>query len=186
MATKQKTVWYCSSCGHKQLKWTGQCPQCSEWNTLHEEIDASSLPKRFEAQRVSQSRPVRLKEVQIGEQSRIFSGIREFDRLIGGGIIPGSLSLVGGDPGIGKSTLLLQLSHTLAVQGLVVLYICGEESVEQTTLRATRLGIDTDNLLLLNETSFSIIKSHIDQINPDIIIVDSIQIVYKPEISSAP
>ena len=186
MVTKQKKVWYCSGCGHKQLKWTGQCIECSEWNTLHEEIDTASVPKRFESQRMTISKPVRLKEVVIGEQNRILSGIKEFDRLIGGGIIPGSLSLVGGDPGIGKSTLLLQLSQGLAQQGLVVLYICGEESVEQTSLRAARLGIDSENLLLLSETNFSILKSHIDEIKPNVIIVDSIQIVYKPEISSSP
>lgn len=129
---------------------------------------------------------MRIREVPIGETPRIKVDIAEFDRLIGGGIVPGSLSLVGGDPGIGKSTLLLQLSHALAKQGLTVLYVCGEESVEQTSMRAFRLGVDTDNLLLLNETQFSAIKAHIDQVNPDVLIVDSIQIVYKSEISSAP
>lgn len=185
MAAKQKSVWYCNECGHKQLKWAGQCTQCSNWNTLHEELELSSS-KRFEAQSSSTSRPMRIKEVSVSETPRVITGIHEFDRLIGGGIVPGSLSLVGGDPGIGKSTLLLQLANSLARQGLLVLYICGEESVEQTSMRAQRLGIETDNLLLLNETNFSFIKSHIDQINPDILIVDSIQIVYKSEIASAP
>src|SRR5262249_19625025 len=130
--------------------------------------------------------PIRIKDVTIGETPRIRSHIQEVDRLIGGGLVPGSLSLVGGDPGIGKSTLLLQLSNALARQGLVVLYVCGEESVEQTSMRAARLGIDNDNLLLLNETNFALIKAQIDNINPDILIVDSIQIVYKQEITSAP
>lgn len=183
---KTKTVWYCSDCGHKQLKWAGQCPACNQWNTLNEEIEMASLPRRFESQGAITSRPVRLKEINLQETPRILLNIGEFDRLIGGGIVPGSLTLVGGDPGIGKSTLLLQLSQALAQQGLIVLYVCGEESVEQTSLRAHRLGIQSENLLLLCETNFSIIKNHIDQINPDILIVDSIQIVYKSEISSAP
>lgn len=187
MAVKQKSVWYCSECGHKQLKWSGQCPQCSQWNTLHEEMEVTGAKTRFEAQlTVSASKPVRIKEVAQKETPRVRTHLSEFDRLIGGGLVPGSLSLVGGDPGIGKSTLLLQLSHALASQGLIVLYVCGEESVEQTSMRARRLGIDTENLLLLSETHFSAIKAQIDQVNPDVLIIDSIQIVYKGEISSAP
>ncbi|CUI17649.1 DNA repair protein RadA [Candidatus Protochlamydia naegleriophila] len=183
---KQKSVWFCSDCGHKQLKWLGQCPSCHQWNTFQEELELSSLPRRFEAQAVAPSRPIKLKEVKLQETPRILTRIGECDRLFGGGIVPGSLTLVGGDPGIGKSTLLLQLSYALAQQGLVVLYICGEESVDQTSLRASRLGIQTDNLFLLCETNFSLIKSQIDQLNPDVLIVDSIQIVYKSEITSAP
>ncbi|MFI0435460.1 MAG: DNA repair protein RadA [Parachlamydiaceae bacterium] len=183
---KQKSVWYCSECGQKQLKWIGQCPSCSQWNTFQEEIDISSTSRRFEAQPTHSSRPIRINEVKLHEMPRILTHIGEYDRLIGGGIVSGSLTLVGGDPGIGKSTLLLQLSHSLAKQGLVVLYVCGEESVEQTSLRAHRLDIQSDNLLLLCETNFSVIKNHIDQLNPDILIIDSIQIVYKNEITSAP
>lgn len=187
MAVKQKSVWYCSECGHKQLKWTGQCPQCTKWNSLHEEVEVIGAKARFESQQpIHVNKPVRLKEVAHKETPRIRTNIHEFDRLIGGGIVPGSLSLVGGDPGIGKSTLLLQLSQALAQQGLVVLYVCGEESVEQTSMRAQRLSIETENLLLLSETNFSSIKAHIDQLNPDVLIIDSIQIVYKGEISSAP
>lgn len=185
MAVKQKNVWYCNDCGHKQAKWAGQCPQCSQWNTLQEEVEFVGA-RRFEAQAQAASRPVRLKEVSQKDTPRIPTHLGEFDRLIGGGIVPGTLALVGGDPGIGKSTLMLQLSHALAKQGLLVLYICGEESVEQTSLRARRLGIDSDNLLLLSETNFGHIKAQIDQINPDVLIVDSIQIVYKSEITSAP
>ncbi|MBA3957704.1 MAG: DNA repair protein RadA [Parachlamydiaceae bacterium] len=186
MATKQKTVWYCSECGHKQPKWSGQCTQCLKWNTLHEETEVTGAVRRFDAQPVAPSRPMRVKEVSLGETPRILTHIQEIDRLVGGGIVPGSLTLVGGDPGIGKSTLMLQLSNSLAKQGLTVLYVCGEESVEQTTMRAQRLGIDSDNLLLLSETNFAHIKAQIDQIQPDILIVDSIQIVYKHEITSAP
>lgn len=184
--SKQKTVWYCSDCGHKQPKWLGQCPSCNLWNTFQEEVEISSLPRRFESQGVNANRPVKLNEINLKNTPRILTHIQEVDRLIGGGIVPGSLTLVGGDPGIGKSTLMLQLSHSLAKQGLTVLYICGEESVEQTSLRAKRLNIETDNLLLLCETNFTHIKNQIDQIGPSVIIVDSIQIVYKSEISSAP
>lgn len=186
MAVKQKNVWYCAECGHKQLKWAGQCPACSKWNTLAEEVEITGLQKRFEAQPKTANKPIRLRDISKSETPRIPSHITEFDRLIGGGIVPGSLSLVGGDPGIGKSTLLLQLAYSLAKQGLIVLYVCGEESVEQTSMRAHRLGVETDNLLLLNETEFTLIKQQVDELNPDILVVDSIQIVYKSELSSAP
>lgn len=183
---KQKNAWFCSECGHKQLKWLGQCPSCHQWNTLHEEVEMSSLPRRFEGQSSQGGRPIKLKEVNLQQTPRLSTQMQECDRLLGGGLIPGSLTLIGGDPGIGKSTLMLQLAGRLAEQGLTVLYVCGEESVEQTSLRAHRLGIQTDHLLLLCETSFSIIKNSIDQINPHVLIVDSIQIVYKNEIASAP
>jgi DNA repair protein RadA/Sms len=186
MAVKQKNVWYCSECGHKQAKWAGQCPQCGRWNTLHEEVEVTGATGRFAARASTDNKPVRLKEVNLKETPRILTRLPEVDRLLGGGIVPGSLTLVGGDPGIGKSTLMLQLSHALSKQGLLVLYVCGEESVEQTSMRAARLGIDNDNLLLLNETNFAMIKAQVDQLNPDVLIVDSIQIVYKPEITSAP
>ncbi len=183
---KQKSVWHCSECGHKQFKWIGQCPSCHQWNTFQEELELTTLSRRFEAQSTQLSRPIKINEVKLQESRRILTHMGECDRLIGGGVVPGSLTLVGGDPGIGKSTLLLQLSHSLAKQGLIVLYICGEESVEQTSLRAHRLSIQNDNLFLLCETNFSLIKNQIDQINPDVLVVDSIQIVYKSEISSAP
>lgn len=183
--TKVKSVWHCQECGHKQMKWTGQCPTCNKWNCLTEEIE-SPARSRFEAALGRESKPMRLKEVPLHKTPRIFTQINEFDRLVGGGIVPGSLTLVGGEPGIGKSTLMLQLAFQLAKQGLLVLYVSGEESLEQTTMRALRLGIDTDNLLILSETHFSQIKAHVDALNPDIMIVDSIQIVYKADLQSAP
>lgn len=186
MAVKSKSAWFCQDCGHKQMKWSGQCPACHQWNTLQEEIEVSSEPQRFGATTRSTEKPVRLKEILHTPTKRILTGLGEFDHLIGGGIVPGSLTLVGGDPGIGKSTLMLQISHTLAKQGLTVLYICGEESTQQTSLRARRLGIDHDNLLLLNETNMGAIKAHVENLAPDALIVDSIQIVYKSEIASAP
>lgn len=182
---KQKSAWYCSSCGHKQLRWTGNCPQCSLWNTLHEEVEVA-VERKFESQTMTTSRPVRLKEISHVNIPRITTSIEEFNRLMGGGIVPGSLTLVGGDPGIGKSTLMLQLANSLACKGLIVLYVCGEESVEQTSLRAKRLGVESDNLLLLSETQFSSIKAQIDHVKPNILIIDSIQIVYKSELQSAP
>jgi DNA repair protein RadA/Sms len=181
---KVKTVWYCNECGHKQTKWTGQCPTCREWNTLHEEVQTQS---RFETKpQEGNNKPVRIKEVTFKETPRTATGIGEFDRLLGGGIVPGSLTLVGGDPGIGKSTLLLQLSHVVAKQQKTVLYISGEESVEQTSMRARRLGVDADHLLVLSETNFTVIKSYIEEIRPNLLIIDSIQILYKNEISSSP
>lgn len=186
MSTKQKSVWYCTECGHKQLKWAGQCSQCAKWNTLHEEVEMASKQRHFESQVTKLSRPIRINEINLDDTPRVKTLVPELDRLLGGGIIRGSLSLIGGDPGIGKSTLMLQLSNSLAKQGFVVLYVCGEESVEQTSMRAQRLGISSENLLLLNETNVSHIKAQIDEITPDVVIIDSIQIVYKGEIASAP
>lgn len=184
--SKQKVVWSCSDCGHKQSRWAGSCSVCHKWNTFSEEVDLSPTDKRFEAASTVGAQPIRIKDVNTSSFQRISTQMPELDRLLGGGIVSGSLILVGGDPGIGKSTLMLQLAQSLAIQGLTVLYICGEESVEQTSLRARRLGVENELLYLLSETLFSHIKRQIDQIKPDILIVDSIQIVYKSELPSAP
>jgi DNA repair protein RadA/Sms len=168
------------------MRWVGQCPGCEAWNTLHEEVEVSEKEKRFESQPVERSQPVRLKDVSALETKRIAIGIAECDRLLGGGIVPGSLILIGGEPGIGKSTLLLQLCQSIAVQGLTTFYVSGEESVEQTSLRAKRLQIENDHLFLVSETNFSQIRAHIEKINPAVLIVDSIQMIYKAELSSAP
>lgn len=184
--SKQKTLWCCAECGHNQLKWTGSCPSCNKWNTLHEELDHSKEKKRFEMKVNSPSKPLRLKEINSEEAPRHKTTINEFDRLLGGGLVKGSLTLVGGDPGIGKSTLMLQSTAALAQTGLKVLYVCGEESVEQTSMRARRLNVDSDNLYFLSETNFAEILRHIDAIEPDVVVVDSIQIMYKTEIPSAP
>lgn len=186
MAVKQKSVWYCGQCGHKQFKWTGQCPQCSNWNTLNEELEVQESSIRFDTANMPASKPQKLKDIAYVETPRILTDIRECDRLLGGGLVPGSLTLIGGDPGIGKSTLTLQLSNALAKKGLKVLYVCGEESAEQTSMRARRLGLESENVFLLSETNFGLIKAQIDQLNPNVLIIDSIQIVYKSEISSAP
>jgi DNA repair protein RadA/Sms len=184
--SKQKTIWSCTECGHSQPKWSGSCTACQKWNTFSEEIQIQDKQRRFESKRLESATPLRLKEISAEPLTRFSTQMTEFDRLLGGGIVPGSLALIGGDPGIGKSTLMLQMSYNLAKQGLVVLYVCGEESVEQTSLRASRLGIDSDNLYFLSETLFSHIKLQIERIKPDVAIIDSIQILYKSEIASAP
>ncbi|HAZ15754.1 MAG: DNA repair protein RadA [Chlamydiae bacterium GWC2_50_10] len=182
---KVKSVWSCKECGGRQVKWSGSCPVCKEWNTLEQEADLSHSTARFEAARVG-AQPLRMCEIEKSDRGRLKTGLVEMDRLLGGGIVKGSLILLGGDPGVGKSTLMLQLSQSLAQQGLTVLYVCGEESVEQTSLRAERLGIESDRLYLFSETQYSHIKLQVDRLKPDILVIDSIQIVYKSEIPSAP
>lgn len=183
--SKSKVTWSCRECGHAQPKWTGSCSQCQNWNTLVEELIVPE-EKRFESKKPQAAKAIRLNEINAAAFRRISSKMGELDRLLGGGLVEGSLLLVGGEPGVGKSTLMLQIANALATQGLIVLYICGEESAEQTSLRARRLSIDHQNLYLLNETSFSAIRAQIEQIKPDVAIVDSVQIVYKSEIPSAP
>ncbi len=183
---KQKTVWSCSECGHKQPKWVGSCSACQKWNTYVQEIEFSEKNTRFESKPTMAAKPQRVTEIKGLDFRRLSTKMVEFDRLLGGGLVPGSLTLIGGDPGIGKSTLMLQISQKFAEQGLTVLYVCGEESAEQTSLRALRLMANSENLYLLSETLFTNIKLHIDQLKPDVLIVDSIQIVYKNEIPSAP
>ncbi|MCB1106464.1 MAG: DNA repair protein RadA [Chlamydiia bacterium] len=183
---KQKSVWVCRECGNKQFKWTGSCSICKSWDTLEEELNAPKNEGRFESKIPRASKPLLIDEVDAEGFKRVHTGYVEFDRLMGGGIVTGSLNLLGGEPGIGKSTMLLQLSKRFADQGLTVLYVCGEESAEQTSLRAKRLGIKSDKIYLYSETLFSQIRAQIDKIHPDVLIVDSVQIVYKGELPSAP
>lgn len=180
-----KVLWACRECGHSQSKWTGSCPTCKNWNSFVEEV-AIKEEKRFESKKQEKAKAVRIRDINATAFPRIATNMGELDRLLGGGLVEGSLLLVGGEPGVGKSTLMLQIANSLATQGLTVLYICGEESAEQTSLRARRLNIDHQNLYLLSETNFSAIKAQIDQIQPDVAIVDSVQIVYKPELPSSP
>jgi DNA repair protein RadA/Sms len=183
---KEKVQFSCTECGHIQTKWTGHCSICKQWNTFQQEAALNDKQERFVSAVRAPARPMRVKEVDINAFARISTQMPELDRLLGGGIVAGSLTLVGGDPGIGKSTLMLQLAQQLAMQGLIVLYVCGEESVEQTTLRAHRLNIGHDGLYLLSETLFSHIKTQIDRLKPHVMIVDSIQIIYKSELPSSP
>jgi len=184
--SKTKIIWSCRECGHAQPKWTGSCGGCQNWNSLVEEVSVEEKKGRFEAKKMGSAKAVRLKDVGATEFKRLTTKMGEVDRVFGNGIVEGSLILVAGEPGVGKSTLMLQIVNAIATQGLNVLYISGEESAEQTSLRAARLNIDHPNIYLLSETSFTSIKAQIDQINPDVVIVDSVQILYKAELPSAP
>lgn len=181
---KIKTIWICQECGNRQTKWTGSCSACQQWNTFVEEMEAE--PRHIDIRAPMAAQPVKLDQVKESDSKRYLTGFSQCDRLVGGGWVVGSLSLLAGDPGVGKSTLMLHLADQLARQGLTVLYVCGEESVEQTALRARRLQVATDNLFFYSETNFEQIQTHIDRLNPQALIVDSIQILYKSEIASAP
>lgn len=186
MAKGKATVYFCQDCGHESSKWMGQCPGCHAWNTFVEEvIDKKSVGKG----KISGDDTVRgvpLSEIETAQEDRVSTDMRELDRVLGGGIVPGSLVLVGGDPGIGKSTLLLQVCRNLAEQKLRVLYISGEESLRQIKIRAQRIGTFQDTLTLLCETNLDIVQRVIDQEKPQVVVIDSIQTMYNEEISSAP
>ena len=182
--SKTTSLWSCRECGHSQVKWTGNCSKCQQWNTFAEEV-AEKAP-RFQSKRREIAKAIPVNAVTMGECRRLSMRLGELDRVFGDGLVEGSLILIGGEPGVGKSTLLLQISQALALQGQVVLYVCGEESAEQTALRARRLGVDSPNLYLLSETNFHLIQAQIEQLQPTIAIVDSIQIVYKSDIPSSP
>lgn len=185
MAAKKKTVFFCQNCGYESGKWLGQCPGCKEWNTFVEETVAAKPAKTSRAGGIK-AEPVRLVDVSTNEEDRVHTGIAELDRVLGGGIVGGSMTLVGGDPGIGKSTLLLQVCRELAQQGRQVLYISGEESLRQIKMRATRIGDFTDALTLLCETNLEEIRSIIEKRKPEVVIIDSIQTMYNEDVSSAP
>lgn len=191
MAKGKKTVYFCQNCGHEESKWLGQCPMCKEWNTFVEEKIDSGVTKgttagaRAVRESVRDARIVRLNDVTADDDTRVTTGIRELDRVLGGGIVPGSLVLVGGDPGIGKSTLLLQVCQRLAGEKKV-LYISGEESQAQIKLRANRMGKFAQGLYLLCETNLEIIRGVIEKERPELVIIDSIQTMYSEDVSSAP
>ncbi len=191
MAKGKKSVFFCQNCGHEESKWLGQCPMCGEWNTFVEEkIDKGVTRGTTAAAReirasVRQAEIVPLNEVSADDDTRIQTGICELDRVLGGGIVPGSLVLVGGDPGIGKSTLLLQVCQRLAGDKKV-LYISGEESQAQIKLRANRMGSFASGLYLLCETNLEIIRGVIEKERPELAVIDSIQTMYSEEVSSAP
>ena len=186
--SKMTSVFFCQSCGYESSKWMGQCPGCKAWNTMVEEmVDRSELKNsggHFKKQ--TGAEPCVLSEVTIREQDKILTGIGELDRVLGGGIVQGSLTLVGGDPGIGKSTLLLQVCRQVSEAGHRVLYISGEESQVQIKMRADRIGSFGSNMLLLCETSLDTIVETIRQIKPEIVVIDSIQTMYSDSVSSAP
>ena len=186
MAKGKKTVFFCQNCGHEETKWLGQCPMCKEWNTFVEEkVIASSVSASVKTDRDIEKKIVALSQVNTDEQKRFQTGMKELDRVLGGGIVPGSLVLVGGDPGIGKSTLLLQVCQKLAKERQV-LYISGEESLSQIKLRANRMGDFSDNMKLFCETNLGTIRDVIEKKQPKFVVIDSIQTMYSEEVASAP
>ena len=181
---KLKTLYVCQQCAHQSIKWAGRCPGCGQWNTLVEEVVESS--PAGSAQPLELATPTPLAEVSLEDAIRVRIGLEEFDRVLGGGIVPGSVTLVGGEPGIGKSTLLLNVAGALAVLRQTVLYVSGEESLRQTKLRATRLGLSSSSVQLLAHTQLEVIVEAIKQLAPHIIIVDSIQVIEASALNSAP
>lgn len=181
---KQKTIYVCQECGYESLKWMGKCTNCNSWNSFVEEVKTQGKDRSMSM--VPSTKPMKISEVKREKEIRLKTAIGEFDRVLGGGIVPGSLVLIGGDPGIGKSTLLLHVSEKIAKQHLPVLYVSGEESPQQTKLRADRLEIDEDNLYILAETNLGVISHYIGEIKPAFVVIDSIQTMYKEEITSAP
>lgn len=185
---KAKTIFFCKECGYESAKWMGQCPGCKEWNTFVEEPAAKTGGGRTAGRRISKTaaKPAYLSEISIEDHDRMPTGFQELDRVLGSGIVAGSLVLVGGDPGIGKSTLLLQVCRNLALSGKKVLYISGEESLKQIKIRANRIGEMKGDLSFLCETNLDIIQGVIEEEHPDVVIIDSIQTMFREEISSAP
>ena len=187
MAKGKTTVYFCQSCGYESSKWMGQCPGCHEWNSFVEEfVDKRTQAKTGAKAAHTQSAPQPISAIELHEEQRSSSGMPELDRVLGGGIVPGSMVLVGGDPGIGKSTLLLQVCKNLADQKIRVLYISGEESLQQIKLRAVRIGEFSDSLKLLCETNLADIEAVVLKNKPQVVIIDSIQTMFQEEISSAP
>lgn len=195
MAKSRTTAFFCKECGYESAKWSGQCPSCKAWNTFVEEPVAKEKnvkgivninAKYHETAWIKKADPVRLSSVTAADTDRIKTDICELDRVLGGGIVEGSLVLVGGDPGIGKSTLLLQMCYNLAKNGNSVLYISGEESLGQIKLRAQRVGEASDNLMVLCETSLDTIENVLENVKPQIVVIDSIQTMYREEVGAAP
>lgn len=183
---KTKTVFVCSECGYESPKWLGKCPACNSWNTFYEEKMQSTSSSGKSIKAKESAKPLKLNSVIGKEEIRTKTSVSELDRVLGGGLVKGSLILLGGEPGIGKSTLILQICDKIADEDGKVLYISGEESAEQVKLRADRLNINNDNIMFLGETDIDAIEIEIENINPKLVVIDSIQTVYSNEITSAP
>ena len=183
----RKTIFFCANCGYESTKWMGQCPGCHEWNTFAEEpVRTGGMRQSPAGRKRTLARPVKLSEVTAETNERTSTGFTELDRVLGGGIVTGSMILIGGDPGIGKSTILLQVCKNLAGRGRNVLYISGEESLAQIRMRADRIGGEAESLYLLCETNLADIREIIEEQKPDVCVIDSIQTMYNEEVSSAP
>ena len=186
MSNKVKNIFFCSNCGHESAKWLGKCPACSEWNTFVEEkvvVSKKSTIKGKQGGLVESSSPIKISEIEINDEVRIHMPSEELNRVLGGGLVAGSLTLIGGEPGIGKSTLILQ--NILSIRNKTILYISGEESASQLKLRAERIGKVADNTFILCETNLESIFNHIENLQPQIVIIDSIQTIATPDIESA-
>lgn len=184
MGKGKNNVFFCQECGYESSKWVGQCPACKAWNTMVEEIvdKKSSVTHR----QITEVQVAKLNDVQSSSEKRMDTHIEELNRVLGGGIVPGSLVLVGGDPGIGKSTLLLQTCKSLSDQKIAVLYISGEESLQQIKMRADRIGIFSDEMTLLCETNLDLIQGVIEERKPQVVVIDSIQTMFRENVNSAP
>ena len=184
---KTKTTYFCQNCGANSPKWIGKCPSCGEWNTYVEEVvtksGSASQKEVWEENGAERKKPKRIQEIVFDDQQRIRTGSGELDRTLGGGIVPGSLVLIGGEPGIGKSTLLLQM--TIRMKQAKTLYISGEESMDQIRMRAERIGIQSENCFLLPETSVNEILNQANQLKPDLLVVDSIQTLFLDSVESS-
>ncbi len=182
---KIKSVYICSQCGYESPKWYGKCPSCGEWNTMNEEIKEKSSPSFTKAKSSTYTPPVKINDISTTDETRYKTGLSELDRVLGGGIVKGSLVLLGGDPGIGKSTILLQICEYLG-KDKKILYVSGEESKRQLKLRATRLNVNNDNLYIQTQTDVELISETIRQDKPDLVMIDSIQTMSLSELQSSP
>ncbi len=185
---KKKSSFQCSACGYENPRWMGKCPECGAWNTMEEVLPApvEAAPRQYKQRGGTGGAAKPLKEIETGAQVYTSSGLEELDRVLGGGIVEGALILVGGDPGIGKSTLLLQVCHHLTKTGKRVLYVSGEESARQIKLRAQRLGAQNSEMLVLTENAMDQVEEKMNAVQPDFCVIDSIQTMYRPEMGSAP
>jgi DNA repair protein RadA/Sms len=185
---KVKSKYVCQNCGYFSVKWLGKCSECGSWESMVEEIETASVETDSRTLRATNKveKPISIKAISLEKDDRFSSGIEELDIVLGGGIVKGSLILVGGDPGIGKSTLMLQVADHVARQGKKVLYVSGEESIKQTKMRADRLGIESEDLYVLSENNMDLILAEINQLKPDVMVIDSIQTVYREDVASAP
>ena len=184
MAKGKKIVFFCQSCGYESAKWMGQCPGCREWNTFVEETVTGASGEKNRA--LGEAKPRKLSEIEVRRDERVSTGMEELDRVLGGGIMKGSLVLVGGDPGIGKSTILLQVSRNLSTASHTVIYVSGEESLQQIKLRAERVGEFGETLLLLSETNLDLVAEVLRKEKPEVCVIDSIQTMYSESVASAP